>query len=256
MLTCPECMSDKLVWHWSDGDVVCTSCGLVVEERFIDDRVAFKDYGDYSPLEAPVNKQVLKKVNVMNANLFNGMMEETTEVAKAVDDFCKARDSSNASNASNGCEGLSKADIASGIYATTKGLSIKDVCCAMDMKPKKMWKAVIKHKIINDNRTCDVLKRSIYRCDDIPSEQKWDVLKVAKKFLEALENNVLIQRFKTDKMIVSLMTIACEVAKVDIKRRDFCRKYGITIDTLKKHEALLQEALKSLKTLEAPKIVK
>lgn len=240
MLTCTDCMSDRLVWDWANGDVVCTSCGLVVQERFIDDRVGFKDYGEYSPLEVPVNKQVLKKVDVVNANLFNGMMEGTRDVAKAIDEFCQV-------SPSNGGEVLSKADIASGVFATTRGLSVKDVCGAMDVKPRQLWKAIVKHKVINTNRTCDVLKRTIYKCEDIPSEKKWDVLKVANKFLEALEKNVLIQRFKQDKMILSLMTIACEVVKLDIKRRHLCRKYGLTVDTLNKHEAMLQEALKEQK---------
>jgi hypothetical protein len=70
------------------------------------------------------------------------------------------------------------------------------------------------------------------------------VFKVAKKFLEALENNVLIQTIKSDKLVVSLMIIACEVVKLDIKRKKLCREYGLSLDTLNRHEALLQEAMK------------
>lgn len=234
MLSCTDCKSDKLVWDWAAGDVVCTSCGLVVQERFIDDRVSFKDYGDYSPLETPVNKKILKGIDVVNANLFNGMLEETVDVSKVIDDFCEG-------------DVLSKADIASGVYANTKGFSANDLCVAMNVKPKQLWKAVVKHKAINNNRTGDVLKRTIYECEDIPSGQEWDVFKVAKRFLEEFETNALIQNIKSDKLVVSLMVIACEVVKLNIRRKDLCRKYGVSLDTLNKHEALLQEALKAQK---------
>jgi hypothetical protein len=237
MLSCTDCKSDRLVWDWASGDVVCTSCGLVVQERFIDDRVSFKDMGDYTPLATPVTKQILKKVDVVNANLFNGMLEGTTDVAKAIDEFCQ-------SSPSDG-DVLSKADVASGVFANTNGFSAKELCVAMDVKPRQLWKAVVKHKVINTNRTSAVLKRTIYECEDIQSGREWEVFKVAKTFLEALENNVLIQRIKSDKLVVSLMIIACEVVKLDVKRKELCRKYVLSLDTLIRHEALLQEALKA-----------
>lgn len=236
MLSCRDCKSDRLVWDWANGDVVCTSCGLVAQERFIDERVSFKDIGTYTPMETPVTKQILKKVEAVNANLFNGMLEGTTDVAKTIDEFCQR----------SLCEGdvVSKADIASGVYANTKGFSAKELCDALDVKPKQLWKAVVKHKVINTNRTSSVLKRTIYECGDIQSGKAWEVFKVAKKFLEALENNVLIQTIKSDKLVVSLMIIACEVVKLDIKRKKLCREYGLSLDTLNRHEALLQEAMK------------
>jgi hypothetical protein len=45
-------------------------------------------------------------------------------------------------------------------------------------------------------------------------------------------------------LAISLMIIACEIENVGIKRIDMCRKYKLGMETLVKHELVLQDALK------------
>eukprot|EP00980_Cylindrotheca_fusiformis_P009935 scaffold2195_cov132-Cylindrotheca_fusiformis.AAC.19 len=43
---CRNCHSTKLYTDWKQGDRVCTSCGVVAEERLRDDRPEWKDFND------------------------------------------------------------------------------------------------------------------------------------------------------------------------------------------------------------------
>lgn len=48
---CHECGSEGIIEHWKEGDIVCVSCGLVLDHHIVDTRcewVAFTDQ-DYDP---------------------------------------------------------------------------------------------------------------------------------------------------------------------------------------------------------------
>lgn len=240
---CTDCKSDKFVWDWANGDVVCTSCGLVAQERFIDDRVAFKDYDEYAPLEAPTNKAIAQHTNELNAVLFNGTLENTTDMAKAIEEFCNKTPNQETRTKAQ------RADVVTAAYTNTniKGISAKDLCEALNVKPSTFWKAATKHKVVDKNSTnrpSELLKRTIYENSDIPNGKEWSVFKTARKFLEALSATPSIQGIKPDRLAVSLMIIACEVEKVGLKRTKMCHKYRLCPETLSRHEAILQEALK------------
>jgi len=233
-MICTDCKSDLFVWDWANGDVVCTRCGLVAQERIIEDKVGFKDRDDYYPLDdVPVSKRVMTQTNILNATLFNGMLEGDKDMAQAINEFCQKSP-----------EVTQKADVVTGMFANTKGIPAKDLCFAMNLKPKQLWKATVKHDIINTNRSLDMLKRIIYECGDIPMGREWEVLKVARKFLEVLETTPAIQNVKPDRLVVSLMIVACDVLKLGLKRSKVCHKYKLSMDTLYRHETMLQEALK------------
>jgi hypothetical protein len=235
-MICTDCKSDKFVWDWANGDVVCTGCGLVVQERIMDEKVGFKDRDDYYPLdEMPVSKRVMTQTNVLNATLFNGMLESAKDMAQTIDAFCQKSP-----------EATHKADVVTGMYTNTKGISAKDLCLAMKLKPKQLWKGAVKHDVINNNRSLDLLKRTIYECDDVPVGREWEVLKIARKFLEALDTTPAIQNIKPDRLVVSLMIVACEVLKLGLKRTKVCHKYKLSKDTLCRHETMLQEALRGI----------
>ncbi len=238
---CTDCKSDKFVWDWANGDVVCTSCGLVAQERFIDDRAAFKDYDEYAPLDAPTNKTITQHTNHLNAALFNGHLDNTTDMAKTIQDFCN-----NTPNQETRTK-AQRADVLTAAYTNTKGIPAKDLCEALNVKPSTFWKAATKHKVVDknsSNRPNELLKRTIYENPDIPNGREWSVFKTARKFLEALSATPSIQGIKPDRLAVSLMIIACEVEQVGLKRNKVCHKYRLCLETLSRHEAMLQEALK------------
>lgn len=43
---CRDCVSRDLRVHYSDGDVVCHGCGLVAEERLLDERAEWRSFAD------------------------------------------------------------------------------------------------------------------------------------------------------------------------------------------------------------------
>lgn len=233
---CKKCSSTRLVWDWANGDIVCTGCGLVCQERFIDERASWKDYEDYTPISQPINSNILTRAKVLNASLFNGFLDNTEDIAKSVQEFCDQSQNKNIPK---------KANIASGIYANTKGLSIKELCREMKVKTSHFWKASVQNKIQNNsNRTKELLKRTIYSCEYIPKNSEWNVFKIANKFLEEMIKTPCAQKIKPNRLVISLMIIACEIEKLPIIRQSFCEKYQLSLDTLKKHEMILQQVLK------------
>lgn len=244
---CRDCKSTSLVWDWANGDVVCTACGLVAQERFIDERVNYKDYDEYcpskirTPQESKVFQKTIKHTNIINATLLNNALDTTTDMAEAVNDFCNQspRVDVNVSR---------KATTAAGIYENTQGVAIKDLCQQMNIKTTDFWKATTRHGITTmkpQRRFKDLLKRTIYTCHHIPKAKEWETFKIARQFFEAIHDSPLFQNIKPERIIISLMIIACELSKATtLTRADLCKEYKLSIETLAKHEALLQQVLK------------
>jgi transcription initiation factor TFIIIB Brf1 subunit/transcription initiation factor TFIIB len=241
---CTDCKSKKLAWDWANGDLVCTACGLVAQERFIDERVSYRDFDEFCPMtnrvltQKPIDHKIVQQTNVMNAMLLNGMLDNTTDIARAVDDFCNKPPTVDV-------DVSKKAHITCGIYAKTQGLDVKDLCHQMNIKTSAFWKATTRNGIseVPERRFQDVLKRAIYKCPHIPAKQEWQVFKIANKFLEAINKTPHMQNTKPDRLIVSLMIIACEIKKIPINRVKVCKQYKLSAETLNKHEILLQEVL-------------
>lgn len=63
-MNCTDCGCDQLVWNWTDGDVICTGCGLVVQQGILDDRPCYGEYYD--------------DVNVVKED---GIQKDTTEIS-------------------------------------------------------------------------------------------------------------------------------------------------------------------------------
>ncbi len=243
---CLDCKSDKLVWDWASGDVVCTGCGLVAQERFIDDRVAYKDYDEYCPKTSkiltspPIDQTTLKQTKVVNAVFLNEVLEDTHDVVLSIQRLCDKEPAINVSVSK-------KANITSGIYARVQGLPVDALCQTMNIKTSSFWKATTRQGIsqVPERRFQDLLKRTVYSCQYIPKNSEWQVLKFATKILSVLlEKSHIIQGIKPNRLIISIMIIACEVAKVEVTRKDMCSKYKLSMDTLKKHESIIQDVLK------------
>lgn len=84
---CKDCNNDiNLVWDWANGDVVCRRCGLVAEERFVDDRPSFSEYEQYAPLnEKNEEVQKLSRIEKLVADIVNesnGLLTE--DIGKAL----------------------------------------------------------------------------------------------------------------------------------------------------------------------------
>jgi hypothetical protein len=244
---CRDCKSTKLVWDWANGDVVCTGCGLVAQERFIDERVSYKDHNDYCPdkIQTPkVSREFQRAIhhtNTINATLLNSALDNTTNMAEAINDFCNQTPQMDIAVPK-------KATITAGIYANTQGVTVKDLCHQMNIKTSNFWKATTCHGVTTMNpqrRFQDLLKRTIYTCEHIPKAKEWQTFKIARQFLEAIHDSPLFQNIKPERIVISVMIIACGLSKATtMTRADLCKEYKLSPETLAKHEALLQELLR------------
>ena len=215
---CRDCGGENMVWDWSCGDIVCTKCGLVAVERFIDDRVGWKEYGQYSPLREEEGDGVVDK-----------------NVAEFLEKYHGASDISPV--------GMDAVDI---MDSVEKGTSTTDICGALNIKTKQMWKMAEEKKIVGKDRSYDMIKRIVYECEGIPSARAWDVIKAANRFREAvLGCKGVAQGVKIDRLVVSLVVIACcDICKIPgVSVGALCSKYGLAMGTFRKHERMLQGVL-------------
>jgi transcription initiation factor TFIIIB Brf1 subunit/transcription initiation factor TFIIB len=233
---CSDCKSDKFVWDWANGDVVCTSCGLVNQERFIDDRFGYKEYEDHEYKETKIiDKKVDKVVSTINSVMFNGMIDDTNMIAEKIQHTYE-----------NSSKTITTADVVAGVYSCQKGLTAQELCLSMNVKPKKFWKSV-KNDVIWDQRLLDIIKRLVSQSVKFEKKQEWPVIKCTIKIIERIKKSSEVQNIKTDKLAISLIYIACQCENIIYEMKDFVKHYRISSETLKRHEHIIQTILKKNK---------
>lgn len=230
---CSDCKSDKLVWDWANGDVVCTSCGLVNQERFIDDRFCYKDYEDHEYKETKIrDKNVDKVVSIINSVLYNGMIDDSNIMAERIKYTCE-----------NNNKKITTADVVAGVYSCEKGMTAQELCTTMNVKPKKFWKSV-KKDVVWEHRLLDIIKRLVYENAKFERKEEWPVIKCSRKIIDRIKNSTEVQNIKTDKLAISIVYIACRCEKIVYDKKEFVKYYKISFETLKKHENIIQAILK------------
>lgn len=227
MLKCTDCGSIRVVWDWAAGDIVCTNCGLVLQERFIDDRVPFKEYGDYF--------QEPKEINQTVKNHTEGIPIQD-EIVLASNEWCKDKR-----------EGLRvrKVDVAAGIHSSIQGVPVRAICARMNVRASKFWKATQGQE--GKKGDClSILKRTVYESEHIPADVAWQVIKVGSKLIDVVNTSTHAQTLRLDRLAISIMIIACDIKSVGPKRSKACKLYGISPDTVRKHEGLIQGLLEKI----------
>jgi hypothetical protein len=234
---CKDCQSFKIVWDWSNGDVVCTNCGLVQLERFIDDCIPYKDVDQYEVIRPPLSKNMITFANEINIKVFGGNNDDAHELLQGVVDETNKP----------------KTEIAVDIFNSRQtGITAKSFCETLAIKPKEFWKAMDKRGTSSNDRSYVMLKRLVYDCTLIQdSQEEKQVLRVANKFRETLlQEATVTQAFRLDRLLISLVIIAvCDVVRIkDVTKKVMCKHYNMSIGTLKKHEVVLQSVLERSKT--------
>jgi transcription initiation factor TFIIIB Brf1 subunit/transcription initiation factor TFIIB len=233
MQTCNHCQSDRLVWDWANGDVVCTSCGTINQERFIDDKCNYRDYESHECKEPKViNKNLNKVVSDVNTIFYNGMIDDTSKITENIQSMCD----------NNTTAKVSKADIVASVYACEKGLTAKELCTNMNVKSNKFWKSV-KNDTVWENRLLDIIKRLVYGCDEFDTKNHWVIIKSARKIIDRIKSSPELQNLKPDRFAVSLIYVACNCEKLCQNKKKFVKLFGMSLETLLKHEHIIQTIL-------------
>lgn len=230
MQSCKHCKSDRLVWDWANGDVVCTSCGTINQEKFIDDNCYYRDYEDHDYKEQKtINKSVDKCVSDINAMFFNGMIDDTSRISESIQNMCDKPK-------------VSKADVVAGVYSCEKGLTANELCTNMNVKSSKFWKSV-KKDTVWENRLLDIIKRLVYGCCDIETNDHYKVIKCARKIVDIIKPSPEVQNIKPNKLAISLIYVACTCEKICLDKKKFVKLFGMSVETLHRHEQIIQTIL-------------
>ena len=230
---CSDCKSDKLVWDWANGDVVCTSCGLVNEERFIDDRFCYKNHEDHEYTETMIiDKKVEQVVSTINSALYNGIIDDTNIITERIQH-----------NYENNNKKITTADVVANVYSCEKGVTAHELCTTMNVKPKTFWKSV-KNDVVLEKRLLDIIKRKVYENVKFEKKEEWPIIKCSMKIIERIKNSSVVQNIKTDKLAISIVYIACKCEKISCDKKEYVAQYRISLETLKRHEYIIQEILK------------
>lgn len=233
---CSDCQSDKLVWDWANGDVVCTSCGLVNEERFVDDRFCYQNYQDHEQETKMIDKHVGKVVSTINTVLYNGMIDDTSVMTDRIQHIYDKNDKK-----------PSTVDVVANVYSCGKGMIAHELCTQLNIKPKTFWKSV-KGDVVWEERVIDLVKRLVYENARFDKKEEWPIIKCSMKIVERIKDSSEIQNIKTDKLAITIIYIACLCQKKLYDKKEFVKLYRISIETLKRHESIIQAILKKSKS--------
>jgi hypothetical protein len=138
---------------------------------------------------------------------------------------------------------ITTADIVASVYTCEKGLTAKELCVIMNVKPKKLWKSV-KSDIVWEHRLLDIIKRLVYEAVKFDSKEEWKVIKNSMKIIEKIKNFPEVQNIKTDKLAISRIYIACKCGNIIWDKKEFLTNFRISFETLQRHEHIIQAILK------------
>ena len=235
---CTDCGSDRLVTT-HEGDFVCTQCGLVKEERCIDDTVhSFGEVWWEQLYEENTNTSIIDKLGLahMDDTIKTKILQIHTKASNEGSIKRKTHDNSFWA----ACVYLASCELKRGMSPTECMMLLGDAS-SQDFS-RKFWDS---YKEFGGSASQDIapvhnngLARIIHTLD-LPNDKVWEVKKIANRLWEQVRDDV--GTLKGSKLNGSIVCIACKIAGVvpDLQ------KLNISKGTLKKHEERIQSILKS-----------
>lgn len=246
---CDDCGSHKLVVHWREGDIVCSQCGLVKEERILDDTY----YGN-KPFEE--DEQPVFSNEAQNETIKWAIESLLGDGNTLLIDLCTQMFHAIGRTLGKSMRGKTRrAVIAAAIYSASKyhkrGLTAEAIYCMFEIDVWFMysdicalWNACPEFKAILTCSIDDALARMIYSNQDIP----FDMTKQVHKYCNILRDAVgsHLTNAKISKLNACFVYIACQQSNLHISKKDIHKAYGVSIATLTKHESMIQDILKHI----------
>lgn len=252
---CKDCYSPKLVICQRDGDIVCKGCGLVQEGYLVDDTLygntKHDDNGNWSyhhktkEEQDATSKVVFKRIFGQASICVLG-----DEFDRIVVDACLF------------CEPVAKfhrGEHRHALYCVCFLLACK--VNKVDIEPRNvyayfnvpMWshygklslevsKYMSKKEKITLSDTEMILRRMVHDYLNLDKDTAWKVIQVACKIQQKVK--CLVSKVKTCKLNACLVYISCKINNVQsMSMKQVSKIYGVSIQTLKRHELLIQSIL-------------
>lgn len=260
---CDECNGINLIINVREGEIVCRDCGLVKETKYLDDTcVGNMTYHDMESNFTPTYKDT-----TYNGR---GFEEPKTEqsIKAVIEEMLQCDGTYHIVHTANNLyheafkslgdkRGARKrAIMAAAVHCAFKihrcGISPLDVYLAFDVEAWldyssicMCWRSLTEYqKIMMAMEREDCITRMVYANDKIPLSDAWKITKVSIQLRDKVEC-YLKSRTKASKLTATLIYIACGIIGCKLSHDDVQRLYDVTPMTLKKHERLVQEALKA-----------
>lgn len=228
-MQCTDCRGSLFVWT-RDGDVVCKGCGLVAQERYIDDSPEWRNYDDgedhsrVAPVflqqkkrkvTIPIEDVVLQDLANEYMQLFPERFRETTMTAVCV--YKASR-------------------------ALARGWTVDQAMNMFQVSSKDFWTYYdyINKESKDTTSAYDQLatcKRMIYSLADIDHVK---VINASRQLLERVGD--FPGGIKASKLCVTIVHVACKISGSDLSD-EICDIFNTTKRTLMKHEAYIQQRL-------------
>ena len=245
-LFCRDCGKDGFVWD-RDGDVTCTSCGLVHIERYIDDTYYGSYFQDACEEHKDVEEQTIVPKDILHIieHRFDEQMQNVAGelYAKCFKTKIKTKSSAIYANC------LYYANL-----TLIRGYTIEDVIKVMSpLSPKdfyenfndigKIYNEEFKKgkAVPNKSKSNAMISRYVHMCEDI-SHIQWDVIKLAIKLYDSISTSFTL-KMKDSKLLATIVYVSIKILKLPIDIKEYCRDLQISLNTLKKHEKELHNII-------------
>lgn len=258
MHVCSDCRGYQFVWD-NNGDVVCTTCGLVKIERYIDDRPEWGSYNAYDMCRAALLiEEDHESDQVKEAKAFLQVIENDEPlVATCIELYCIAIDKLRVIHTKH-----KKNIMAICIYHASchvqRGLIPEHVMAMMQVNSADFWKESYNvSQTWTDLSYYDSLmsavasassayQRLVHILESVVwlGKRKWDVIKAANILFHRIQGTHVIGRVKQSKLHPTIIYIACMVCGIKVELRELCRCLNTSVTTVKKHEAMIQDVLR------------
>lgn len=256
---CKSCKSDKLIICHRDGDIVCSSCGLVQEGHIIDDTL----YGNISHTELesgyiPTAQPTTEKSNSARivfaqasiyilGDEFDGVVTDAClsfEVA-AKNHRGRCRKALSCVCFLNACKNHKTGVDPKMVYAyfqVPMWLHYSKLNLLLSTCEQQNTKT--KNKGVKDENIA--IKRMVHGLPGINKNDAWKVINVAYQLQQQV--GCLLSKVKISKLNACLIYISCQINKHDkFNMQCVSQIYNVSIPTLKRHELLIQSALVNCK---------
>lgn len=243
---CIECRHAALVWD-RDGDIVCTYCGLVKQERYISDEPLMIKNGDDDTKEI-YHAEAIHNDGIAERLLNTYWKDLEYENMK---ELCITLFNKLAEGKKNPLHMSLCAYYASKYLMLT--YSIDYICSKFTVCENKFWKEygnitqywrdlpfykdmLTKHTSFN---------KMVYMLEDIIDHKAvsvWDIMKITRQIEDKIQSRM--DSHKKSKVNACIIYIACKIANT-CGIKEISKLYNVSIPTLLKHEKLIQGILRS-----------
>lgn len=245
---CKGCAGQRLVICHRDGDIVCTSCGLVQEAHIVDDTM----YGNacfaeeheglldnhYEPLKDDKTHSaewhIFSKASLsILGDDFQQIVEEAHQLFESVTKTCKGMHK----------KALYCVCFLNACRNQQTGVDATQVYRYFEVPTWQHYSKLcnlVKPSYVRDyDKT---IKRMVYECVKLEEKQMWQVIKIACHLQEKIM--CVSSKVKMSKMNACLIYVSAKINKIEWISMEYISKlYNVSLPTLKKHELLIQGVL-------------